>query len=85
MSRPSGPTPILVRLLVRLRTGDAENWREEAAMTIAEAMAVFEEAGDHAGLAKAWRLLAWTHGTACQFGNAAEASERALEQARLAG
>ena len=38
-----------------------------------------------AGLAKGWRLLAWTHGTACQFGLAAEAQERALEEARLAG
>ena len=74
----------LVRLLVRLRAGDPEGWRTEAATTIAEAMAVFEEAGDHAGMAKAWRLLAWTHGTACHFGNAAEASERAFEQARLA-
>jgi class 3 adenylate cyclase/tetratricopeptide (TPR) repeat protein len=75
----------LVQLLVRLRAGDAESWREEAAETIAEAMAVFEEAGDHAGLAKAWRLLGWTHGTACHFGNAAEASVRALEHARAAG
>jgi ATP/maltotriose-dependent transcriptional regulator MalT len=35
-------------------------------------------------MAKGWRLLAWTHGTACRFGDAAEASERALEHARLA-
>ncbi len=55
----------LVRLLVRLRAGDADNWREEAATTIAAAMAVFEVADDNAGLAKAWRLLAWTHGTQC--------------------
>ena len=75
----------LVRLLVRLRAGDPEGWRDEAAVTIAEAMAVFEESGDHAGLAKGWRLLAWTHGTACNFGLAAEAQERALDEARLAG
>ena len=75
----------LVRLLVRLRAGDPESWRAEAAETIVSAMAVFEAAEDHAGLAKAWRLLAWTHGTACRFGNAAEASERALEHARNAG
>jgi class 3 adenylate cyclase/tetratricopeptide (TPR) repeat protein len=74
----------LVRLLVRLRTSDQERWRDEAAVTIAEAMAVFEELDDAAGLAMAWRLLAWTHGTACHFGLAAEASERALEQAELA-
>ena len=74
----------LVRLLVRLRVGDPQGWREEAAVTIAEAMAVFEESGDDAGLAKGWRLLAWSHGTACHFGNAAEASVRALEHARRA-
>jgi len=75
----------LVRLLVRLRAGDPERWHDEAAETIAEAMAVFQGNGDHAGLAKSWRLLAWTHGTALQFGLAAEASERAIEEARLAG
>jgi class 3 adenylate cyclase/tetratricopeptide (TPR) repeat protein len=75
----------LVRLLVRLRTGELESWQDEAAETIVPAMAVFEEAGDAAGLAMAWRLLAWTHGTACRFGDAAEASERALAQAELAG
>ncbi len=74
----------LVRLLVRLRTSDQERWRDDAAVTIAEAMAVFEQAGDRAGLAMAWRLLAWTHGTACNFRNAAEASERALVEAELA-
>ena len=75
----------LVRLLVRLRSEAAEGWRDEAAVTTAEAMAVFEELADHAGMARAWRLLAWTHGTACNFGLAAEAQERALEAARLAG
>jgi class 3 adenylate cyclase/tetratricopeptide (TPR) repeat protein len=75
----------LVRLLVRLRTGDPEGWQEEAAVVIAEAMAVFQEAGDEAGLAKGWRLLAWTHGTANRFRDAADASEQALEHARLGG
>jgi class 3 adenylate cyclase/tetratricopeptide (TPR) repeat protein len=74
----------LVRLLVRLRAGDPERWREEAAAEIAEAIGVFEQAEDNAGLAKAWRLLSWSHGTACQFGNAAEASELALRHAHLA-
>jgi len=75
----------LVRLLVQLRAGDPESWRDEAVVTITEAMAVFEREGDHAGLAKSWRLLAWTHGMALQFGLAADACERAIEQARLAG
>jgi class 3 adenylate cyclase/tetratricopeptide (TPR) repeat protein len=75
----------LVRLLVRLRAGDQETWRDEAAVTIAEAMALFEEAGDDRGMAKGWRLLSWTHGTACDFGLAAETSEQAMEHARRAG
>ena len=33
----------------------------------------------------AWRLLAWAAGTACRFGDAAEASRHAVEHARLAG
>ena len=61
------------------------SWQEEAAQTITEAMAVFEPASDHAGLAKCWRLLAWTHGAACRFELMAEAHERALEHALLAG
>ena len=75
----------LIHLLVRLRTSDTEGWRDYAAETIAEAMAVFEAAGDDRGLAKCWRLLSWTHGTACHFGLAAETSERAMEHARRAG
>ena len=39
-----------------------------------ETIHVFEAAGDEAGLAMAWRLLAWAAGTACRFGDAAEAS-----------
>jgi class 3 adenylate cyclase/tetratricopeptide (TPR) repeat protein len=75
----------LVRLVVRLRAGTPESWRAQAAETVAEAMAIFDETDDHAGLAKGWRLLAWTHGTACNFGAAADASMQALEHARLAG
>ena len=75
----------LVLLLVRLRTGDPAHWQKEAAATIAEAMAVFEAVEDYAGMARGWRLLAWTHGIACRFALAAEAQERALEQAQLAG
>jgi len=75
----------LVRLLVQLRTGVQEGWQDEAAVTIAETMAVFEQAGDHSGLARGWRLLAWKHGTACHFELAADAQLRAREEARLAG
>ena len=70
----------LIRLLVELRA--SATWRDDAASTIAEAMAIFEESGDHSGLAKGWRLLAWRHGTSLQFGKSAEAFERAVEEAR---
>jgi class 3 adenylate cyclase/tetratricopeptide (TPR) repeat protein len=75
----------LVRLRVRLRAGDFASWQEEAATTIAESMAIFEAGDDHAGLARAWRALNWSHGTALRFGLAAESAEHALEHARLAG
>jgi tetratricopeptide (TPR) repeat protein len=75
----------LVHLLVRLRTG-AEGWgpssvEEEIQSTIG----VFEAAGDEAGLAMAWRLLAWVAGIACRFGDAAEASRHASDHAKRAG
>ena len=75
----------LIRLLVRLRTG-AEGW---SAATVADeiraTIPIFEAADDEAGLAMAWRLLAWEAGTACRFGDAAEASLHAVEHARRAG
>jgi predicted ATPase/class 3 adenylate cyclase len=74
----------LVRLLVESHSADG--WSEEEAVRRAElAIPVFETAGDDAGLAQACRLLAWAHGTACRYGEAAAAAERAIEHARLAG
>jgi tetratricopeptide (TPR) repeat protein len=76
----------LIRLLVRLRTGGPDEWRRDAIdAEIAAAMRVFEAEGDEAGLAMAYRLLAWSAGTACRYGDAAEANLRALEHARRAG
>jgi class 3 adenylate cyclase/tetratricopeptide (TPR) repeat protein len=75
----------LVRLLVRLRTG-ADGWSPDTVeQDITETISIFEAAGDEAGLAMAWRLLAWAAGTACRFGDAAEASRKAVEHAQLAG
>jgi class 3 adenylate cyclase/tetratricopeptide (TPR) repeat protein len=75
----------LIRLLVGLRAGESERWSEMAVPQIERAIAVFTEAEDDAGLAKAWRLLGYVHGTACRYGDAAHACERALEYARRAG
>ena len=76
----------LIRLLVRLRTGGPAEWRRETVDDeIAVARAVFEREGDEAGLAMAYRLLAWSAGTACRFGDAAAANAKAVEHARHAG
>ena len=75
----------LVQLLVRLRTGD-ENWDPTAVEEeIAATIEVFRDAADEAGLAMAWRLLAWVAGIACRFGEAAIASRHAIEHAKEAG
>jgi predicted ATPase/class 3 adenylate cyclase len=75
----------LVLLLVRLRTGDPEGWEGPTVeQEIASAIEVFERADDHSGLAMAWRLRAWAAGTACRFGESADASTRAIEHAQAA-
>ena len=74
----------LVRLRLELHAGEPEGWQAEAAIAIAEAMAIFESVGDEAGLARAWRALTWSHGSALRFGLAAESAERALRHAHRA-
>ena len=76
----------LVRLLVRLRMGGPDEWqRERVDREIQAAIEVFEAESDESGLAMACRLLAWSAGTACRYGDAVEANERAIEHARRAG
>jgi predicted ATPase/class 3 adenylate cyclase len=72
-------------LLLELRTGATEHWSEQAVPRIEKAIGIFSAAGDHAGLARAYRVLGYVHGTACQYAEAAAACEQALEHARLAG
>jgi tetratricopeptide (TPR) repeat protein len=50
-----------------------------------EAVHVFEELGDEAGLALAWVLLAETEFMPCRFGAGERAARRALEHARRSG
>ena len=75
----------LRRLLLELRTGDAERWSVTAVPEIEKAIEVFTNAADHAGLARAYRVLGYVHGTACNYAQAADACERALHHAREAG
>jgi ATP/maltotriose-dependent transcriptional regulator MalT len=46
---------------------------------------LLESAGDHVELARAFRMLAWANGTACQYGEAAVAAQRAMEHAARGG
>jgi predicted ATPase/class 3 adenylate cyclase len=74
----------LAAQLLSFVTG-AENWAEAADAQARTSIEVFEAAGDHAGLARAWRLLATVHGTACRYGPAEAALLHALDHAHLAG
>ncbi|HEV8545125.1 MAG TPA: AAA family ATPase [Candidatus Limnocylindrales bacterium] len=49
------------------------------------AIEAFEAGSDQAGLARAWRLLMFAHGTAGAYDEAAAAAERVVEHARAAG
>jgi predicted ATPase/DNA-binding SARP family transcriptional activator/class 3 adenylate cyclase len=78
-------TAKLTLLLLRLRSGEADEWSVEAKDQLEQAIVVFERAGDHEGLAKACRLLGWAHGTQYHFREVESAVGRGIEHARLAG
>jgi predicted ATPase/class 3 adenylate cyclase len=78
-------TSRMLLLLLRLRSGETDEWSEEAKAELDEAIAVFERAGDHAGLARAYRLLGWAHGTVYHFREVEAAVTQGIEHARLAG
>jgi tetratricopeptide (TPR) repeat protein len=75
----------VVAWLLDGQLADAGSWAERAVAGAAEVIPVFEQAGDDAGLAAAYRLAAWAHGTTCRFGEVAGAAERAALYARRAG
>jgi class 3 adenylate cyclase/tetratricopeptide (TPR) repeat protein len=75
----------VVAWLLDGQVGDPGSWAERAVAGATKVLPVFEQAGDDAGLAAAYRLLAWAHGTACRFGEVAATAERAAEHARRAG
>ncbi|MGI8828407.1 MAG: ATP-binding protein [Candidatus Limnocylindria bacterium] len=74
----------LVRLFVRYVT-DSEGWTAAALREAERAIPALEEVGDHAGLAKVWRLLGSVHGTACRYADAEHAVQQSIDHARLAG
>jgi tetratricopeptide (TPR) repeat protein len=77
---------VLTRLLVLHHiTDDLEGWRTDVVREVERALPEAEGDGNHALLAKAWRLLGFVHGSVCHWGDQVEAVERAIEHARLAG
>ncbi len=75
----------LVRLFIENLREGAEGWNARVLKETEAAIPLFESVADHSGLARAYRLLTWVHGTECQYGLAVEAAERSLEHAKLAG
>jgi class 3 adenylate cyclase len=81
-----------VRLLAELerryalgRSQSFENAIVETAEAAARAIPVFEAAGDHTALARAWRAIGDVDWHACRWEKRAATLERALEHARRAG
>jgi tetratricopeptide (TPR) repeat protein len=58
---------------------------DEVRRTAQQALAVFEELGDHLGLARAWKLLGYGDWYLCRFEPVAKAYERGLVHARRSG
>ena len=73
----------LLRLQVRSHSAAPEDWTEQVVLEADRGLPVLEAAGDHVELARALRMLAWAHGTACRYGEAAAAAQRAMEHASL--
>jgi len=74
----------LAGLQLHLST-DAESAQEGVVARVRELIPVLEEAADHHGLARAWRLLFYAHGKAGGMGVAAEAAEQAIRHSERAG
>ena len=75
---------ILNKRYVEIYAGDA-GASPHALEAAADAIPIFEAAGDRAGLARAWRLRVVVHGTAGRYDEAAAAAERVVEYAVAAG
>ena len=74
----------LVRTLLRGYARPDTAATEAVATSAERAIEIFADVGDDEGLATAYRLLAWAHGTACRFGDAATAAEQAMVHAARA-
>jgi class 3 adenylate cyclase len=74
----------LIERAARKNVSGGDTGADELLEVSREAIAIFEELDDNAGLARAWHRIAYAHQMRSQFGPAEEASERALAHARKA-
>jgi class 3 adenylate cyclase/tetratricopeptide (TPR) repeat protein len=75
----------LIERAARKNISGGEADAEELLHVSQQAIDVFGELGDDAGLARAWRRVAHAHQVRSRYGPAEQAGERALEHARRAG
>jgi predicted ATPase len=76
---------VLTRLLVRHHaTDDLDSWRAEVERETTALIPILQEREAHAELAKAWRMVAFVHGIACEWEATAAAQQQALVYARRA-
>jgi tetratricopeptide (TPR) repeat protein len=75
----------LVRLLVKVHTGEAGGGPEALAQLQHETVPTLEREGAHGEIAKAWRFVALVHQIAGRLGEASEVIPKIVTHARLAG
>ena len=77
---------VLTRLLVRHHAStDLDAWREEVDGETQRLIPILEGKDADYELAKAWRMVAFIHGSVCRWEQVAAAQQRALAHARKAG
>jgi class 3 adenylate cyclase/tetratricopeptide (TPR) repeat protein len=75
----------LVSLLMKALTSEEADWADVAGSEVTRAIPIFGAAGDDAGLALAYRILVYLHGTPGRYGEAAAAARQVITYARAAG
>jgi predicted ATPase/class 3 adenylate cyclase len=76
-------TAELVRLQLHYTTQGGQE--KDVVRAVDRAIEILERLGQHAGLARAYRLLTNVHWTACRMAAAEESARRIIEHAKLAG
>jgi predicted ATPase/class 3 adenylate cyclase len=76
-------TAELVRLQLHYTTQGGQ--AKDVVRAVDRAIEILERLGQHAGLARAYRLLTNVHWTACRMAAAEESARRMIEHAKLAG